>query len=171
MSMTQIEPFGVFRRPTSSWHTSPWVHSTVPAPVVASSDMTSARAGTLGQRRGLLDLDAERGGERLDGLNAACRGARQDPADGKAGERVGQRRRLPSARRRSSGRSWSSPLHFRAVAGDGVAYEQGQHAYPTGVQRFAARSTARSASGRSPRASSATDGLLLDEPSRGDRNG
>ena len=44
ISMTQAEPFGVFRRPTSSWHTSPCVHRTVPAPVVARNGMTSARA-------------------------------------------------------------------------------------------------------------------------------
>ncbi len=126
-STTQAEPFGVLRLPTSAWHTSPCVHSTVPAPVVARSGITSARATPSASAGSLLHRDTEGGAERLDGLNTADVRARQDPAHGYARERRGQRRRLPPAAAVERPQAIVA-IPFRADAGGAMADEHGQHA-------------------------------------------
>ena len=85
--------------------------------------------------------------------NAADVRARQDPADGKAGERLGQRRRLPPA----AAVERPQPIVAAAIS-RGRRRRHGGRArpacgYPMSVQRFAARASALSASGSSPRAS------------------
>ena len=112
MSMTQIDPFGILFRPTSAWQTSPWVQITVPAPVAAASEITSERpapSASAGVSSTSMPSAAASGStvpmQRAAGLVRIRETGKPERASGSADACL-----LP---RRSSGRSRSSPLHFR----------------------------------------------------------